>query len=54
MVLFFAVAGGLLNGVGHLLLALQRGAYFPGAWTAPLALCVGIWLLWLLYARQPE
>lgn len=49
-ILFFAIAGGVGNGVLHLLLVAQRGAYFPGAGTAPLLLAVGIWLLWLLYA----
>ncbi|MFQ5876161.1 MAG: HXXEE domain-containing protein [Acidobacteriota bacterium] len=49
IILFFAVAGGVGNGVLHLLLVLQRGTYFPGAWTAPFCLGVGIWLLRLLY-----
>ncbi len=53
IILFFAVVGGVANGVVHLLLVLQRGAYFPGAWTAPLCLVVGIWLLRLLYASEP-
>ena len=49
IVLFFAFAGGVGNGILHLLLVLQQGAYFPGAWTAPLCLAVGVWLLRLLY-----
>lgn len=53
IVVFFAVAAGVGNGVLHLLLVLQRGAYFPGAWTAPFCLAVGIWLLRLLYASEP-
>jgi len=53
IILFFAVAGGVGNGVLHCLLVLQRGAYFPGAWTAPLGLAVGFWLLRLLYASEP-
>lgn len=53
IVLFFAIAGGVGNGVLHLLLVVQRGGYFPGAWTAPLCLAVGIWLLRLLYATEP-
>lgn len=52
VILFFAVAGGIGNGVLHLLLVLQGGAYFPGAWTAPFCLIVGIWLLRLLHARE--
>ena len=54
IVLFFAVAGGVGNGVVHLLLVLRRGGYFPGAWTAPLRLAVGVWLLRLLYASEPR
>lgn len=50
VILFFAVAGGVGNGVLHLLLVVQRGGYFPGAWTAPFCLIVGVWLLRLLYA----
>ena len=53
IILFFAVAGGVGNGILHLLLVLWRGAYFPGAWTVPLCLAVGIWLLRLLYASEP-
>ena len=50
VVLFFAVAGGVGNGVVHLLLAVQAGRYFPGAWTAPLCFVVGVALLRSLYA----
>ena len=32
------------NGVGHLAFAAQRGAYFPGAATAPLLLVTALWL----------
>lgn len=52
IILFFAVVGGVGNGVAHLLLVLQRGAYFPGAWTAPVCLVMGIWLLRLLYTSD--
>ena len=34
----------LANGTGHLLLALGRGGYFPGAATAPLLVAAGAWL----------
>jgi len=51
IILFFAIAGGVGNGVLHLLLVMQRGAYFPGAWTALLCFIVGVWLLRLLYVR---
>lgn len=49
VVLFFALAGGVGNGIGHLLLALGQGGYFPGAWTAPLCLLVGGLLLRQLF-----
>ena len=32
------------NGTGHLLFALARGGYFPGAWTAPFLLGLALWL----------
>jgi hypothetical protein len=51
VILFLAVAGGVGNGVVHLLLVLQRGSYFPGAWTAPFCLAVGLWQLRVLYDR---
>lgn len=52
IILFFAVAGGVGNGVVHLLLVLQRGDYFPGAWTAVFCLAIGIRLLTLLYSSD--
>jgi hypothetical protein len=45
VVLFLALAGGVGNGAGHLLLSAQQGRYFPGAATAPLCLLAGIGLL---------
>ncbi len=54
VVCFFAVGGGVGNGIAHLLLALARGGYFPGTWTALACLGVGVWLLWLLYAPNSE
>jgi hypothetical protein len=36
------------NGIGHSLLAVSRGGYFPGAVTAPALLLVGVWLAVLL------
>lgn len=33
------------NGIGHLLLALAAGGYFPGAFTAPLLLVLGLTLV---------
>ena len=38
----------LANGVGHILLALAAGGYFPGLYTAPLLLAAGAWLVWRL------
>lgn len=40
------------NGIGHPLLALSRGGYFPGVVTAPLLLLVAVWLAVLL-VRSP-
>jgi hypothetical protein len=34
--LFLALGGGIGNGIGHLMLVVRAGAYFPGAYTAPL------------------
>jgi hypothetical protein len=45
IVLFFALGGGIGNGIAHLLLVVAQGGYFPGAWTAPLCLIVGV-VLW--------
>jgi hypothetical protein len=49
VVLFVALGGGIGNGVAHLGLAAARGGYFPGAWTAPLCLAVGVALLRQLF-----
>ena len=49
IVLFFALGGGVGNGIAHLLLVVVQGGYFPGAWTAPLCLIVGIALLRQLF-----
>ncbi len=43
--LFLAVAGGIGNGIAHLLMVAVRGNYFPGAWTALPSLLAGLWLL---------
>ena len=52
---FLAVGGGIGNGAGHLLLAARAGGYFPGAYTAPLALVAGTVLLSRLRgARDPK
>ena len=44
------------NGIGHLVLALSRGGYFPGAATAPLLLVLAAWLAVLLarHAGRPS
>ncbi len=39
------------NGIGHSVLALSRGGYFPGVATAPLLLVLAAWLA-VLQARQ--
>ena len=53
IVLFLALAGGVGNGIGHLLLAVAQRGYFPGAWTAPLCLIVGTVLLRQLFTTPP-
>ena len=52
IVFFYAVAGGIGNGAGHLLLCLARRSYFPGALTAPLNLVIGVILLRRLFERR--
>jgi hypothetical protein len=52
-VLFFALGGGVGNGLAHLLLVVTQGGYFPGAWTAPLCLIVGVLLLRQLFSIPP-
>ncbi len=34
-----------LNGIAHLSAAIYFGGYWPGAFTAPFLLCLGVWLL---------
>lgn len=52
--LFLAVAGGIGNGLAHLLAAVIRGGYVPGAWTALPCLLAGAWLLATMRpAREP-
>ena len=45
LVYCFAVIGGIGNGIGHPLLSLRAGGYFPGLITSPLLLIIGIVLL---------
>lgn len=49
IVLFFALGGGVGNGIAHLLIVVSQRGYFPGAWTAPLCLLVGTALLRQLF-----
>ncbi|HEX7286624.1 MAG TPA: HXXEE domain-containing protein [Candidatus Angelobacter sp.] len=51
VVLFLALAGGVGNGAGHLLLSATQGRYFPGAATAPLCLLAGVGLLTRLFGE---
>jgi hypothetical protein len=51
VVLFLALAGGVANGPGHLLLSATQGRYFLGAATAPLCLLMGIRLLARLFGE---
>jgi hypothetical protein len=45
VVYFFAIIGGIANGLAHPLLSLMKGGYFPGLYTSPFALIVGLALL---------
>lgn len=55
IVIFFALAGGIGNGLGHIALSIVRQRYFPGTLTAPLSLMVGILLLRRLFnPAEPE
>jgi hypothetical protein len=54
VVLFLALAGGVGNGAGHLLLSAMQGRYFPGAATAPLCLLAGIGLLTKLFGETRQ
>lgn len=45
LVYFFAMVGGIANGVAHPLLSLTTGGYFPGLFTSPFVLIVGLALL---------
>lgn len=49
--LFLALAGGVGNGAGHLLLGATQGKYFPGMATAPFCLLMGIALLTRLFGE---
>jgi hypothetical protein len=53
--LFLAIGGGIGNGLGHVVLALRAGGYFPGTYTAPLVLLAGGFLAVRLLrpARSP-
>jgi hypothetical protein len=51
VVFFFAIGGGVGNGVGHVLLAVDAGGYFPGLATAPLLFAAGVLVLRALYRR---
>ena len=53
VVIFYALFGGIANGLGHLALALMQRRYFPGAITAPLCLIVGILLFRSLIRKPP-
>ena len=45
LVFFLAIVGGIANGIGHPLLSLMRGGYFPGLYTSPLSLVAGLILV---------
>ena len=45
IVFFFAIAGEIGNGLGHLALSITQRRYFPGLITAPVVLIIGVALL---------
>jgi hypothetical protein len=47
--LFLALGGGIRNGLGHILLSIRAGGYFPGIYTAPFVLLAGALLAFQLY-----
>lgn len=54
MVIFLALAGGVANGSGHILLFAVEHGSFPGIITAPFLLIVGVALLLRLYKPRPS
>jgi hypothetical protein len=48
---FLALGGGIGNGLGHLVLVVRAGGYFPGAYTAPLVFLAGSMLAFQLLRR---
>lgn len=51
---FFALAACIGNGIGHLLLSLSQGRYFPGTFTAPACVIVGILIVRRLAAAETQ
>lgn len=52
IVFFYAIMGGIVNGIAHPLLSIIQGNYFPGTFTALPALVVGVLLLRQLLMRE--
>jgi hypothetical protein len=52
LVYFFVIVGGIANGVAHPLLSLMKGGYFPGLFTSPIVLLVGVVLFLKLSKNQ--
>jgi len=50
VVLFLAIIGGVGNGASHLVLSAMYRRYFPGLFTAPFCVLIGIILLTRLFA----
>ena len=53
IVIFFVFIGGIGNGIGHILLTLATGRYFPGLGTSSLLLIIGI-MLWRRLFRKAD
>lgn len=51
IVFFFALIGGIGNGISHLALCIIQQRYFPGSLTAPFCLIIGVALLVRLLSK---
>ncbi|MBZ5537965.1 MAG: HXXEE domain-containing protein [Acidobacteriia bacterium] len=51
IVFFFALIGGIGNGIGHLVICIIQQRYFSGSLTAPFCLIVGVTLMARLLGR---
>ena len=52
--IWFLALASMANAVVHPLLAIERGAYFPGVWTSPLSGLIGVLLFRALLRLQKQ